>query len=73
MVLLLDLAPAVLFALQFPSDRPEWGYGSSRLVPSWKLEIHLVNLVESILSSGQYVGYNSHSLLAVGKLADVAL
>ena len=32
-----------------------------------------MNLVKSILSSGQYVGNNSHSLLAVGKLADVAL
>ena len=32
-----------------------------------------MNPVESILGSGQYVCNKSHSLLAVGKLADVAL
>ena len=35
--------------------------------------MYLVNPVEPILSSGQYVCNNSHSLLAVAELADVVL
>ena len=36
-------------------------------------KMDLVNPVEPILSSGQYVCNNSHSLLAVAKFADIVL
>ena len=76
MVLLLDLAPAVLVALQFPSDKPAWlklYRWISTDIFNVEIKIDLVNPVEPILSSGQYVCNNGHSLLTVGKLADVAL
>ena len=73
MALLLDLAPTVLVALQSPSDRPGLVLDVTMIGSQFKLKINLMNPVEPILSSGQYVCNNGHSLLAVGKLADVAL
>ena len=76
MVLLLDLAPAVLVALQFPSDKPAWlklYRWISTDIFNVEIKIDLVNPVEPILSSGQYVCNNSHSLLAVAKFADIVL
>ena len=76
MVLLLDLAPAVLVALQFPSDKPAWlklYRWISTDIFNVEIKIDLVNPVEPILSSGQYVCDNSHSLFAVAKLVDIVL